>query len=396
MSTCRCFVCHWWPPTVGPPAHNGIVSVGRHRIEHDIPISPTDDSVPASNSAHVIMANQSIISLSPLGNIEHSFATLLPDGELVGMATFPQIGAKMQGDGDRDCDTVDSNNRPPPEDADMPPHSHQNVTTGGAALSGTPALGSPEALISLSHLNESISQQLVKFDSYPWDAPSAMQRLCSSKINTITDNPVAEALQTTTRFASILKSLSPSKSLETSSVPDSGVSVASSSHDGSIKGEINSRPGIAASSPLNTATYLLLLSSYLQLMHLFNVMFRRIAKFLGNMTEKAMSEFPQPEFRVTGLPPTMHSRLYLKILMQIIGHQLESVECLMGLSAEHCISGQAPLGKGIFSEQDVSNLLQAVLGQANSGRRLRRTVSEQPLIVSLRESIAVVQELLKG
>jgi hypothetical protein len=130
-------------------------------------------------------------------------------------------------------------------------------------------------------------------------------------------------------------------------------------------------------------------------MHLFTVMFRRVAKFLGDRTEQAMGEFqPQPDFRVAGLP-AMHSRLYLEILMQIIGHQLESVECLMGLSAEYCISGKAPLRKGIFSEKDVSYLLQTALGQTNDGRRLGETVSQQPLVMSLRESISAVQELLR-
>ena len=279
------------------------------------------------------------------------------------------------------------------------PDAHRQLPVSGAVVSDTPTLAVTDALISLSRLNENVSRQLSRITSYPWQAPQLMQGVCSAKMNSTADNPVAEALQSTASFVGILKSLSPwdgGQSPGAWSASDSGISmVDSNSHPG---GGSSDGTGclLNAARPLSTATYLLLLSSYLQLMQLYNIMFNRMAEFLGEMSEEAISDFqPQPDFRVAGLP-VIPSRLYIKVLIQIIDHQLESVERLMGLSSEYRISGRSAPRGGIFSDKDVSGLLQTVMGQPEDGSRPGSTVTGKSLVVSLRESMGKVQELLRG
>ncbi len=343
-----------------------------------------------------------------LDSMEQFFGMLVPDGDFAAYPLNSPIAGRLQNgdanytelDGQRHYDTVGSPTGPL-GDAEPPRGTSHDVATGGDGIAAIPALAGTEALISLSRLNESVGRQLAKINTYPWQAPPLMQGACAAKINSTTDNPVAEALQSTTSFVTILKSLSLSKCSQspgTLPASDSGISVMGSSGSGGGGGGINSEPGtVTPHAPcLSTATYLLVLSSYLQLMQLYNTMFCRVVDFLGDRPDEAMGEFhAQPELRVAGLSD-MPPRLYIKLLIQIIDHQLESVECLMGLSAEYRISGRATTGKGIFSERDVSGLFQTVMGQADDSNGLGSTTTGKFLVLSLRENIAKVLEVLQG
>lgn len=167
-----------------------------------------------------------------LDSMEQFFGMVLPDGGFGEMMTLTP-----QTDGSNfptDLEMEHPVNGALPENKAQPGDAQRDGTTLGLGTSSN-----QEVLISLSRLNESVSQQLAKIDSYPWRTPPAMQRLCSSKINSTTDNPVAETLQITTRFAALLKTL-------------------------------GARGNATTSSSLGAATYLLLLSSYLQIIQLYD------------------------------------------------------------------------------------------------------------------------------
>jgi hypothetical protein len=320
---------------------------------------PTPDGSNASNPTQASM-----------DSMEHFFGMVLPDGEFGQMmtsTTTPQTeGSSFPTDLEttRSCDLMDhsvSGSHPNHSKA-TPSDAQSDGTTLGR---GSSSSSNQEALISLSRLNESVSQQLSKIDSYPWHAPPAMQRLCSAKINSTTDNPVAETLQITTQFAVILGSLGAQRN--------------------------------TASSSLGAATYLLLLSSYLQIVQLYDTIFRRIAEFLEDDvgTHEAGAGTAdlelQHEFRVAGLA-SMPPRLYLKLVVQILVHQLEAIECLVGLPADCCVSGRAPARKGIFSDEDVSALLETVMGDTNDGNS---AFKGRWMVVSLRENMMAVKEFLR-
>ncbi|KAK3296587.1 uncharacterized protein B0H64DRAFT_356026 [Chaetomium fimeti] len=247
-------------------------------------------------------------------------------------------------------------------------------------------MSAPHTLISLSRLNEDLGQQLAKMDSCPSKPSPLMPHLCFAELSSSADNPVAKAVQTTTSFVAILKSLSPhGEPSDTWSISDSGISVAT--------------PGTCpAICPLSMATYLLVISTYLQLVQLFNAMFYRMAEFLGKVTGDTMGECqPRPEFRIAGLP-SMPSGLYIKILIEIIEHQFESVESLMGLPAECRISARSTSFAGIFSDRNVSELLHLVMGEVDHETRGRpgAVMTGKSVLLLLRENIKSVQKLLRG
>lgn len=264
----------------------------------------------------------------------------------------------------------------------------QHDGAAGDAVSPVDAvqMSAPHTLISLSRLNEDLGQQLAKMDSCPSKESPLMPHLCFAELSSSADNPIAKAVQTTTSFVAILKSLSLlGEPPDTWPTPDSRISVAA--------------PGTCpAICPLSMATYLLLISTYLQLIQLFNTMFCRMAEFLGKVTGDTMGEFrPQPEFRIAGLP-SMPSRLYIKILIEIIEHQFESVESLMGLPAECRISTRSTSFVGIFNDRSVSELLHLVMGEVDHEDRGRpgAVMTGKSVLLLLRENIKSVQKLLRG
>lgn len=270
-----------------------------------------------------------------------------------------------------------------PGNADACGDSQHNAVAASSV--GTLHMSGPDTLISLSRLNEDIGQQLADVELRSCE-PSPSMPLCFAEITSSTENSIAKAVQSTTSFVAILKSLSPlkvSNSPETWSASDSGIATACTSTRATV-------------SPLGMATYLLLLSTYLQLIQLYNTMFSHMTQVLGNVTGDTMGEFqPRPEFRIAGLP-AMPSRLYIKILIEIIEHQFESVELLMGLPAEYRISGRTTYPRGIFNDGNASALLQLIMGDVDHEGRPGDVVTGKSVLVSLRENIKAVQKLLRG
>ncbi|KAK4164412.1 hypothetical protein QBC43DRAFT_50272 [Cladorrhinum sp. PSN259] len=315
-------------------------------------------------------------SLSPLAlgdaSFENLFGLTSPGGDMAGYHMY-DAGQMLMGS---PCDDVIGDQLELERDS----------------LSESPAVSVTDTLLALSSLSESVTRQLSKIDSYPWQSPQMMQSACSAKSNSTVDNPVAEALHSTASFMTILKRLSPAptpRSPGAWSASDSGVSAMGSS--------TNNGSAASPPSPLNTATYLLLLSTYLQVMQLFNIMFCRLAEYLSDATEESLNGFrTQSEFRVAGLP-AMPNRLYIKVVVQVIDHHVEGIERSMGLAAEYRVSGRASPAMGIFSGQDVIGLLQTVMGARNGGDGGQENKNTgRSLVVSLRDNMAKVQELLRG
>ena len=106
---------------------------------------------------------------------EHLFRLLVPDGDLAGYLLI-SVGMQVTSNGfradvetDRQYDTIRSHGGLLP-DVKQPLNgldTHRDMVADGAAISKIPALAVTEAPISFSHLNESLSQQLSKINSYP-------------------------------------------------------------------------------------------------------------------------------------------------------------------------------------------------------------------------------------
>lgn len=263
-----------------------------------------------------------------------------------------------------------------------------------------------DTLITLSRLSESIAQQVSKFDLFEWQ-PSDMVGTCAERVNGTAGNPVAEAMKSTVDFLDILRRLVSALPASPSSSPllasDSAISINGTSESEPTTPQIN-RSSVASGMQIGTPTLLLLLSDYLQLMQLYNSMLRYATRTLARMTEAHFCSFEAQvqgqsqtgPLRVAGLD-FVQAKLYVKVLVQIIEHQIESVQNLMGLPAEYCLSGspRTAAGNGIFSRFKPSfsmDLLRTALGRDGDPEEDTGRV----LVDSLRQSIKLVRETIQS
>ena len=259
-----------------------------------------------------------------------------------------------------------------------------------------------EALIGLARLNESITRQLSRAKMFPWRAPPA-HGVCSQKHPGTGENGVAEVLQSTSDFINILRKRLPSSgsalyhpplaSYRAPSLPDSGISACPSLSDGQIQDFSLTSPSTpSTASSLGTSTVLLLLSSYIQLLQLYDTIFRHVYDLFSDTPSPVLRSCPgqaQSQFHVMGLS-SIDGHLHIKILIQVIEHQLESLETLIDLPADFRLSKPLKSSKGILSNMNLSALVQIVMTQIeecpeNSGKSV---------VESLRNGIKKVKGLL--
>lgn len=232
-----------------------------------------------------------------------------------------------------------------------------------------------EALIGLARLNESITRQLARAKMFPWRA-SAAHGACSERHQGTGANGVAEVLQSTSEFINILRKIFPASASALSrpsladhrapSLPDSGISACPSLSDGQLQDfSPTSSRTVSTASPLSMSTVLLLLSSYIQLLQLYDTIFHHVYDLFSETPSHVMGLCPgqaQSHFRVMGLD-AIDGHLHVKILIQVIEHHLESLETLIDLPADFRLSEPPNSSKGILSNMNLSELVQIIMTQ---------------------------------
>lgn len=136
--------------------------------------------------------------------------------------------------------------------------------------------------------------------------------------------------------------------------------------------------------PPTLAMTLMLLSTYIQLGQLFDTILTRISNCLHEIpghSELFSSAVPGATRRVF---PTQPASFHVMMMMQVIEHQLQSVECLMGLPAECRHWSRKDACGGMLEHDECSVLTQAVMGQA------------QETFGSLKRSIERIRISLRG
>lgn len=239
-----------------------------------------------------------------------------------------------------------------------------------------PSLGlseSPNALTALARLNEDLARQASHLDSHIWGPVNGGQH-CLDKVQKTEGNPLAEMLQSTSEFVTILENLVPLMEPPIKSVdralehPPSASQLGTSSSNGE-KREIlppsTLSPGHRTSTdpkPLGTPVLLMLLSSYIQLLQLYDAIFSRVHDSLSGVEDIRALFQELPEFRLAGLT-SMKGPLYGKIILQIIEHHFDQLERLLGLPVEFGLSEQGSHSQGLFSTTDLSHLLDVTMTQ---------------------------------
>ncbi|OAP57641.1 hypothetical protein AYL99_08379 [Fonsecaea erecta] len=230
-----------------------------------------------------------------------------------------------------------------------------------------------DTLTALSRLNEDIVRQVSNVDVYIWGAANAGQD-CLERFHQVEGNPTAEMLQSTSQFVNILEDLaasskSPNKSIARSvelgsTASDSGISDFRQRHISPPALPSSVHPPSTNPSLLSTPVVLMLLSSYLLLLELYNAVFRRVHDALSKLGDIHSFLQALPEVRVAGLP-SMKTHLYAKIIIQIIEHHFDQLERLLGLPKEFGLSGRTPDSKGLLSTTDLSQLLRVAMTQTS-------------------------------
>lgn len=239
-----------------------------------------------------------------------------------------------------------------------------------------PSLGlpeSPNALTALSRLNEDLARQASHLDLHIWGPVNGGQH-CLDKVQKTEGNPLAELLQSTSRFVTILENLvplldSPNKSVDGALAHPPSASQLGISNSNGEESEILPpstlspvhRPSTDPR-PLTTPVVLMLLSSYIQLLQLYDAIFSRVHDSLSRVEDIRALFQEMPEFRLAGLT-SMKGPLYGKIILQIIEHHFDQLERLLGLPVEFGLSEHGPHSQGLFSTTDLSHLLDVTMTQ---------------------------------
>lgn len=227
----------------------------------------------------------------------------------------------------------------------------------------SPTVSDPR--VRLSKLSANIVQQLLLIRSYSWSPPH-VQANCSANGQSMDQNPLAQALQSTSELASVLQQLSCEPS-----VPEaSNHTPHEQRHPATPTSTSASTPGIADSP--GASTILLILATWLQLVELYDEVFGHVRDTLQGMQADEIRNFRGAMgmigSRVPGMD-LMQGDLSVKIMIEVIKHQLESVEDLSGLPNEYCVGRRSGVITGkthasaLFSRQrvEMSGMLQMVM-----------------------------------
>jgi hypothetical protein len=255
-----------------------------------------------------------------------------------------------------------------------------------------------DALVVMARLSERITRQISRVKHYAGNLKSLQQR---NEVSSKRSNGVADALRCTSDFIDALRTLkTPVPAASTNHSATTAVDSVTSASEG-----INDDPlavpaqDDVALPPVPTmSTILLILSSHLQLLHLYDTLFGVVQDIFRKMPEAISQPCPsqsQSEFRVAGMPP-VSGPLHIKLLIQVIQHQIDTLEELIGLPCEFRLSGRATTSEGLLSNMNVGPLVSLTMTQVNGENPGTSGTSGKSAIASLRERMTAVQKLVSS
>lgn len=240
------------------------------------------------------------------------------------------------------------------------PENTLEITT---RLPPEPSFGSSSnALVQLARINEKIAHQLAHMDTFTMSIPPPnLISSCVDKVSDSQSNPILVTLESTSELAAIVKQI-------ISPIQEHG-----------------------SSPPLNVPVVLMCLSSHIQLLQLYNSIFSHVLKFLAGLRDIPSFFENMPGFNhMSGLPP-IQGDLYIKLIIQVVRHNIESVERRLGLPADLCLAAPQRLSpNGLLSHVGSLETVQSIMDQACSPSEK----SGRALVASLRTRIREVLGIL--
>ncbi|KAI1302782.1 hypothetical protein F5Y03DRAFT_195371 [Xylaria venustula] len=247
-------------------------------------------------------------------------------------------------------------------------------------LSNPSLVQCPSAASSLMRFQEKMEQRVSAMGSFFLDPHNVVEGCKqSNSMGTTADNPVAVVLTCTKEFIDILQNLT------TETRPAASSQLAS----------LNTEPCNYQSKPLSTETALLVLSSYIALMRLYDSLFHGVSRCFGQQQlENIKSMKVKAVFRIGGMSSLqdMPLKAYAAGIIDVIQSQIQTLERHMGVPAAYCLSSEVTASQstgGIFSNGDRARLFHTVMTQEDV-----RSHGGKSYVESIRETIKTAMAFL--
>jgi hypothetical protein len=278
-----------------------------------------------------------------------------------------------------------------------PRDSAQQSPGGEKSLLSPESAYNKDPLYALSKLNHFLIEcHLVLKNqtcSPPWLISMADPNL--ARESRLDENPVGTLLRSTAEFIDIVRTWSKST---TSDQPTESEKRKDKTNPFNF---YNFHP---ATYTLNKPTILMMITTYILFVRLFDVIFSRLIFALREFPNEAAKVRFEPGFKLGGfsLPQGF---LYLKIIIQAFEHQLERIESSLGLPAEYrvfvsgYVSERQHDSSGVFDNPKYQTLLRAAMMEGledddgDDGNAERNNHGE---VFRLRMKVTKIKEVLQG
>lgn len=238
-------------------------------------------------------------------------------------------------------------------------------------LPPTPSPQCFTAASSLVRFREEMDRRIATVDAYYSEPSKVLQRCKDEDAGLDVENPVASVLTCIKNLIDILQNLTPATQIQTQS-----------------------------GDALSPEILLLVLSSYLALMRLFDSLFHRVYKYICQAPPESYESIKvKSVLRIGGFSSLqdMPLKSYAMGILDAIHVQLQTLERCMGIPAEYCLSGKAAdsptaARQGIFSRPDRARLFWAVMAQEDVRPRRGTKSYVESIRASIKESTAFLDE----
>ncbi|KAJ5970422.1 uncharacterized protein N7479_000340 [Penicillium vulpinum] len=278
-----------------------------------------------------------------------------------------------------------------------------------------------DAVQRLSAMIASLSKQLDRLNTTPWSV-TLVSIVCANRgQGTASLDPLGEVLQTTSEFVHIIQTIA----VTTSSTDQPGSGFQSQHSDPTTLSSsaadmfcspftsnlTNAHPfhissssfGQMQASELMTpppsdyfkpdiSAALVILTCYIQIIQIYNILFSRVYESLSEMSHQSISSLQSvPGLQLGGFP-VQYGNLQVKILVQVIMHLLAHIESLLGTPADFRLDPARGSKDGLLSSSELTALLRMVMSQKDGKGSEDMGVG---YISSLRENMKKIQQTLE-
>lgn len=335
----------------------------------DLPTPPANGPLPANTSAPWLETDDSGRWVAPSETQLFDFASAtgedlasgsFPSLQLAQLSTLPEPQGLLGASDSLDMTylVVDSGMEPPSFDS-------------FARFPSPPSVSRPSAASLLRGFGETLERRTSTTKTFLSSPRNAIEKCpeSSDSVETDSDNPVAAMLTCTKELTEIVQALTAESRFDASSAsPDW--------RDHRLLPGATASPTRTAS-PITTETILLVLSSYLGLMELHELIFRSACELLNRTSPDAIRSLKvKAVLRIGGLPSLQDipGSAYAQGLLEVFKDHTQTLERCLGLPPMYCLSCEGvahqPSTKGMFADGNRASLLHAVMAQEDIKPRI--------------------------